>query len=477
MLAALEEARAKLAEQDELLKQLTTPPIGFATVLAAQKDLSSLIVASSSGMLEVERPPKLDIEAGDVVKVSPESGQITDVVDFAVPGDIVVVKRVIDDMIEADSEHGGTRLLYCNGRFSVEDGDRVVVDSTGCVIVRNLGKEESRYSQQANTSITWDSIGGLVEAKREMVEAIELPHRHPDLYKHYGKKPLKGVLLYGPPGCGKTMLGKAAATALANLHGAAASTGFHYVKGPEILDKYVGVAEGNIRSIFERTREHKAKHGYPAVVFIDEADAILGKRGSRISSDMESTIVPMFLAEMDGMDESGAVVILATNRPDVLDPAVVRDGRIDRKIKVTRPTVESAEEIFNLYLKGIPLREKKPALKEMATLGTQELFSSDRGLYTVMLHDGQMLPFTLAQVCNGGMIAGIVDQATSIAMQRDLAGEGKRGICPDDLVAAVDRVYRQNMELDHDDELMEFVHGFQDKVAGVHRLRKEKATA
>src|SRR5208283_4208865 len=174
-------------------------------------------------------------------------------------------------------------------------------------------------------------------------EAIELPFTHKDIFAHYNKKPPKGLLLYGPPGCGKTLVGKATTNSLANIFGAKAiSSGFIYVKGPEILNMYVGESGRRIREIFQRGRKHFDKYKFPAVIFIDEAEAVLSERGTSRSSDVDKTIVPMFLSEMDGLDENHAIVMLATNRPKMLDPAVVREGRVDRHIKVSRPTVETA---------------------------------------------------------------------------------------------------------------------------------------
>jgi proteasome-associated ATPase len=302
-------------------------------------------------------------------------------------------------------------------------------------------------------------VGGLEEAKQQMREAVELPHTNADIYKHYNKALIKGVLLWGPPGCGKTMLGKATATSLAQTYAKKkVADGFLYVKGPEILDRYVGVAEATIRSIFERARHHRAQHGYPAVIFIDEADAILGRRGSGISSDMERTIVPAFLTEMDGLEASGALVILATNRQDRLDPAVVRDGRIDRKVKVTRPTIESAAEIALLNLKGAPLANGY-AHADLAVTAASELFAKKRVIAKLTTQSGAVKELALAHIVNGAMVAGLVDQAKSIALHRDIKARKRGGLQKADIVAAVDAVQRQNLDLGHDDGLIELAGG------------------
>lgn len=428
------------------------------------------VVMLDGKMIEVVAKPDLELLPGDKVKVSMETMQIVDGAEMVNAGETAIVRQVIDeDRAEVDVQ-GVVRIVITTRCGDVEKGDKLIVDASGITALTNLGKSDDTYIVHHDTKVTWDDIGGQPEAKQQMREAIELPFQHPELYKFYGKSPVKGVLLYGPPGCGKTMLGKATASSLAALHGTESSTGFFYVKGPEILDKFVGVAEQRIRQLFARARTFRETHGYPAVIMIDEADAIMGKRGSGISSDIERTMVPMFLAEMDGMDDSGAVVILATNRPDVLDPAIVRDGRIDRKVKVTRPDQVAATEIFELYLAGIPLHNGYTR-EQLAADASEKLFG-DLPLYNIKMQGGMSLAFPLFEVINGGMIAGIVDQATSIALRRDLTeGTTPGGMRCDDLMDAIDQVYRQNLDLGHDDELHEYVHGFEGDLISIERVR------
>lgn len=429
-----------------------------------------VVVAFEGKQTEVEAHATITVNTGDVVKLSSETMQIVGIADITHTGETVFVRRVIDNnQLEVDY-NGSTRVINPGIIEGIENGDKLIIDATGSVALHNFGKSDERYVVTHDTKVSWDDIGGLEDAKKTMIEAVELPLLHSDLYDFYDKKPVKGVLLYGPPGCGKTMLGKATATALAKLHGTDGSEGYFYVKGPEILDKYVGVAESNIRQIFERARKFRDTHGYPAVIFIDEADAIMGKRGSGISSDIERTIVPTFLTEMDGLDESCAIIILATNRPDVLDPAIVRDRRIDRKVKVTRPTQSSATEIFKLNLQNVPLNNgySKDQLAEDAA---SALFDPTKSLYSISLNNGTSMDFPFSAVANGGMVTSIVDQATSAAMLRDIENNTRGGLRQDDLLHAVQNVYEQNRDLDHKDEIADFVADFSADIIDIQPVR------
>lgn len=443
----------------------------FTVAKVAQAEPSA-VIAVENKLLEVLLPEKVKVEPGYTVKVNVETMQIVDVSLASFGGDIAYLRKVIDGTFSEVDCDSSIKVVFNGNVTKLDRGDRVVLDATGTVITRNLGKEQERFRFATETNVSWDDIGGLQDAKRQIIEAVELPHKYPKFFRFYNKRPVKGVLLYGPPGCGKTMFGKATATSLATIYkGKKSSSGFMSVKGPEILEKFVGVAEATIRQIFNAAKLHHQRFGYPAVIFIDEADSILSKRGSGISSDMEKTIVPMFLTEMDGLEESSALVILATNRPDILDPAVIRDGRVDRKIKIDRPDMQSAAEIFLLNLKSVPLNNGYKT-EDLAKLGATELFSPKRVLYHVQTKSRGTLDFTLANIVNGGMIAGTVDQATSIALHRDIACGKTQGLKRDDIIAAVNQIQLQNADLDHSDELRDFVHDFSDDVRDIHKLRQ-----
>lgn len=467
----LAEAKIRLAEQYETLQILTRKPIPFAYVVKVLPE--SVIALLNGSMMEVEKPD-FRVRPGDTVRVSSETGQILDLLeDVSLPGEMGTIKSVISDSLCEAEIKGEIRVVTAIVKDKkLEPGSKVVLDQGGMVILHVIEKREvEQFSLRQELNVSWEMIGGLDEAKKEMIETIEWPSKYPKLFAHYNRHPIRGVLLFGSPGCGKSLLGKAAATAIAKSHGKTAiHSGFIYVKGPEILDRWVGSAEGTIRSLFTRARKHKTEFGYPALMFIDEADAILGKRGSGVSSDMERTIVPMFLAEMDGLDDSGTIVILATNRADVLDPAVYRDGRIDRKIRIGRPDQKASESIFKIHLKNVPFENGfKP---QACSFGAKELFSPERVLYEIGVNgDKEPLHFTLGHVTSGAMIAGIVEKASSIAMARDMETDKMTGICKEDLKLAIDSVFNQNMGLGHQDDLSDFIHDFKNDVTGIHKVK------
>lgn len=468
---ALKKAKETIQEQNEVLQQLLAAPTSRGYVV--QYDTFKVLVSiPGAGLVEVLFPHKEVngknlgklIKNGCMVRVQMDPvPAIQDVLplnlDAGSTGDVVTVTKDGNNS-ECEVEfNGSNRIVRFGSDIKIpEVGERLLVDGDCHVAIRNLGVDASKFSFQGITGVDWDDIGGLHTAKEALQEAIELPFLHPDLYSLYGKKNIKGVLLYGPPGCGKTMLAKAAATSLSKLHSRTqAATGFIYVKGPELLNKFVGNTEAQVRSLFAQARKHQKKHGYPAVIFIDEADALLGVRGSREGMGIESTVVPQFLAEMDGLDDTGAIVLLATNRPDSLDSAVTRDGRIDTKVQVTRPSQSDAVNIFKLYLKGKPLVNFSE--DEMATLAAKFLYSADYRMYEIN-HGAAYV--TLGNMVNGAMIAGMVDKASTIALRRDLAnakqsGDKPRGITVEDLAQAAKSIYEQTRHLNHAEEVREFV--------------------
>jgi proteasome ATPase len=484
----VEQLQAKLKEYVDVFEKLKKQARAHATVLRVRPE--KVVLLFGNAVLEVEHPKLKNDEpalaAGDTVSVVGDTKQIFEVVrDCAVAaGEVCQVTRVVKFKAGAaptcEVDRAGTsRAVTYDG--VVEEGDRVVLDQAGMVVVSNLGKPPNECVVAEPTGVCWDDVGGLEEAKRQLREAIEAPTKMAGLLAKYRKKAIKGVLLYGPPGCGKTMLGKAAATALADLHGDAAAGAFFYVKGPELLNMYVGNSEAGVRKLFDAARRHKKKTGFPSIVFIDEADAILGKRASILTSALSATMVPAFLAEMDGLEDSGALVLLATNRPNTLDPAVVRDGRIDRRIRIARPGKAESREILLKHLRGRPLAmseaEAADALVErvfderhvVAVLVRAQITigGPDQGIEKSDEH------FTLGHMASGALLAGVVERAASLAIEREFAG-GEANILERDLSAAVAESCESLRDVNHDDDVADFIEGREKEFEKIRRVARRQ---
>jgi proteasome ATPase len=441
--------------------------------LLGKDDGMNVVITLNGQLFEVHGLPGVFFKTSDNVKVDMETKQIHSSTGVSSAGDVVYIKGIVDEQhVEIDKD-GSTRVVIYGLEDKIEPGDRCMLDSSNTVILRVLERDgKDRFNLKEESDIGWDDIAGLEDAKEHLIEALETPYKHPDVYKFYNMTPPKGVLLFGPQGCGKTLAAKAAASSLARTHGVENfQSGFIYVKGPELLSKWVGQTEQEIRALFNRGREHYNKHGYPALLFIDEADALLPMRGSGKSSDIENTIVPQFLSEMDGLEASGVMVLLATNQPKRLDPAVVREGRIDRHVKINRPTQENACDYFRIHMKGIPLI-KGLEFDEVANVGVQELFSNSRVLYRVT-HQKSAEIFRLGDAVTGAMIAGVVSQAKSIAMKRDLASSGKpKGVRIEDFQQSVQNHYVQHADLNATFDLEDFCDklGFERKSVNIEKL-------
>jgi proteasome-associated ATPase len=417
---------------------------------------------------EVSGVPGLELGPADKVKVNIQTKQIIDRSEIGCAGIIGHVVNDLEEVIEVEVE--GSKKVVHSGpppEEPLKEGDRVVLDQSGQLVIRHLPREQDRqYTLAEKVDVDWEDIGGLVEAKDAIQEAIELPFQYPNIFKHYTKKPPKGVLFFGPPGCGKTLMGKATTNSLATIYGSKAiSSGFIYIKGPEILNMYVGNSERNIREIFARGRQHFGKYGFPAVIFIDEADAVLRKRGTSKSSDVDKTIVPMFLSEMDGLEENHSIVILATNRAKELDPAVVREGRVDRHIKISRPDETAVPAIFKIHLRNIPL--KGIVEDELVERATADIFRPSRKIFKIVESGAKDERFfTFGDCITGSMVEGIVGQATSRAIRRDIENTRKSkakkpkevmtGVTPLDFKDAIEGVFRHHCDLNPDFDLEDY---------------------
>lgn len=330
----------------------------------------------------------------------------------------VIVSKPADGLYRVATEEGKEVILALNPQInSYEAKEKALVMVNNTMIVSILPKELEKKQPEVHFDfIEWSEIGGIKSQVTKIREATEMPANYSKLYKEYGLTPSKGVLLYGPPGCGKTMIAKAIASTF--LKGKKITKdSFIYMKGGEMLSPYVGVAENNIKSAFERARRNYKEKGSRSVIFIDEAEAILPARGSRKSSDVETTIVPTFLSEMDGFEENGTFIILATNHPSQLDPAVIRPGRIDLKVEISRPTYEDAIDIFQIYLRKTKC---KGSVNELATKASDYLYKS-----------------TAVRDTSGALIKNIVDKACLSAIKRAIGGDNS-GITEQDLQTAID---------------------------------------
>jgi proteasome-associated ATPase len=438
--------------------------------LLGKDDGTFAVVVVGEETYEVGALPGYTFNPGDKVKVNLASKQIIDGSDTAESG---VLASVINTMesepyIEVDVE--GSRRLVHRGlepKNDLEEGDKVILDNHKMIVIGHCDRDR-RFTLAEQCNVTWDDIGGLEGAKEDIKEAVELPFRYPETFAHYSKSPPKGILLYGPPGCGKTLFGRATTRALAEIYGAQAmDTGFIYVKGPEILNMYVGNSEASIRELFQRGRKHYARHGFPAVLFIDEADAVLSERGTSRTSDMDKTIVPMFLSEMDGLVESHVLVMLATNRQTRLDPAVVREGRIDRHIKIPRPDAIAAESILRIHLRKIPVIGM--SIDDLIHRAVADIYAKRRKIYKISDRTSkEELFFNFSDCITGAMLKGIVDEATSMALRRDIEHGSKTGIRPDDIKNAIETVYQRHLGLNHGFDLEDFYEN--------HHLSEEACT-
>jgi proteasome-associated ATPase len=313
-------------------------------------------------------------------------------------------------------------MLIHASKDIIEKESEVVFSDT--YIARVLPKNLTQKNEVPDFKrIDWNEVGGLKSQVDEIRKHIEGPLKNSKLFKEFGIQPSKGALLYGPPGCGKTLISKVIASKIID-HKKGNADSFVYIKGPEILSKYVGTTEEKIRSIFDQCRKNSIKTGTRSVIFIDEAEAILSRRGSGISSDVNSTIVPQFLAEMDGFDDNSPFVLLSTNLPSSLDPAVIREGRIDIKVEIKRPTMEDSIEIFGIHVKNVKCHDD---VDKLCQKGAEYLYS--KGLNV-----------------SGSMIKTIVNSAAQEALYLHIDGDKRKGLTLDALTITIDKITNNQIQ-------------------------------
>lgn len=414
-------ALGKMVEQQkEVLDRLDQGAKMIATVVSI--DDEQVLINLRGTEVIVKNPKELEIYIGAQVTVHPETQQISGIVKVQQPG---IEASLVEDLgKEAVVDLTGRRMrLPKDPKLHFEAGSIAIIDRTTSVVL-GAAPAPKEYIVNDLPDIHWDDIGGLQTAKAEMREAIDTAIISGDIYKEFGKKPLKGILLYGPPGCGKTLIAKAAANQIAK-HRKELPTcdgAFLYVKGPELLSMWVGDTENKIRELFRRASKYKKEVGVPGVIFLDEAESLLAGRGMAGSSGISRTVVPAFLAEWDGLEESGALLILATNRPNDLDDAVMREGRVDRKIEIVRPDLKHSAEILFVHLGKTICKDP---VEELAVETAKSLFKQAR----------------LVKKVSGAMLANLVDRAVSSAIRRAIESEGKdKGLLHADLDSAMEHM-------------------------------------
>jgi proteasome-associated ATPase len=459
--------REKLETLKEEVEKLTQPPASFGVHLNENED-GSIDVFTGGRKLRVNADPELDrskLRKGVEVVLN-ESLNVVEVLEEDVTGEVVTIKELLGDdrvVVVGRGDEEMVALLSLSVRGHVRVGDPVLYDPRSGYALEKLPREEVEEAiLEEIPDITYDDIGGLSSQIEDIRDAVELPFLYAELFEEHKLKPPKGVLLYGPPGCGKTLIAKAVANSLAQQ--VAEKTGqksahsyFLNIKGPELLNKYVGETERQIRLIFQRAKE-KSAEGFPVIVFFDEMDSLFRTRGSGISSDVETTIVPQLLSEIDGVETlKNVIVIGASNREDMIDPAILRPGRLDVKIKIERPDAAAAREIMSRYLThDVPLHEDEVrssggtgrAIERMIDLTIERMYAaSDENRFLEVTYasgDKEILYFK--DFNSGAMVENIVRRAKKMAIKRFLK-HGEKGLKLSDLLTAIRDEFKENEDL------------------------------
>lgn len=465
----LRDARDQIVALKEEVDRLAQPPAGFGTFLQRNDD-DSVDVFTGGRKLRVHVSPNVDLDAlqrGQEVMLN-EALNVVAAFAFEQVGEVVMLKEVLADgervlvIANADEE----RVVRIGEPLLAEKlraGDSLLLDARAGYVYEKVPKSEvEELVLEEVPDIHYEDIGGLSAQIDQITDAVELPYLYPDMFKEHQLKPPKGVLLYGPPGCGKTLIAKAVANSLAKK--VAEKTGqegksyFLNIKGPELLNKYVGETERHIRLVFQRARE-KASEGTPVIVFFDEMDSLFRTRGSGVSSDVENTIVPQLLSEIDGVELlENVLVIGASNREDMIDPAILRPGRLDVKIKIERPDAEAARDIFSKYLvTSLPLHaddlaefggDRAACVSAMIRATVERMYTEteENRFLEVTYANGDKEVLYFKDFNSGAMIQNIVDRAKKMAI-KDLLDHQQKGLRVQHLLQACVDEFKENEDL------------------------------
>ena len=474
----LREARDQITKLKEEVDRLAQPPAGFGTFLERHED-DSVDVFTGGRKLRVTVSPAVELDElrrGQEVMLN-EALNVVAALDYETIGEVVMCKEVLADgeralVIANADEERIVRLAEPLRSQTLRAGDSLLLESRSGYVYEKIPKSEvEELVLEEVPDIAYESIGGLAGQIGMIQDAVELPYLHPELFVEHQLKPPKGVLLYGPPGCGKTLIAKAVANSLAKK--VAARTGaegpgregrayFLNIKGPELLNKYVGETERHIRLVFQRARE-KASMGTPVIVFFDEMDSLFRTRGSGVSSDVENTIVPQLLSEIDGVETlENVLVIGASNREDMIDPAILRPGRLDVKIKIERPDAQGAQDIFSKYLTSdLPLHpedlaefggDAESTVQGMIRATVERMYTEneENRFLEVTYANGDKEVLYFKDFNSGAMIQNIVDRAKKMAIKDFLEGDmspDAKGVRVQHLLQACVDEFKENEDL------------------------------
>ncbi|MFM8943450.1 MAG: proteasome ATPase [Acidimicrobiaceae bacterium] len=466
----LRESREHIASLRDEVEKLTQPPSGYG-VIVGKNDDSTVDILTSGRKMRVTVHPEIDFDAlerGAEVVLN-ESFNVVKVRTPEAIGEVVHLKEVLEDGVRAVVTGRGDDERVCELADSIRgtllrSGDLLRMDPKSNLLLERLSQPEVEHLLLEEVpDISYSDIGGLDSQIEQIADAVELPFLYGDLFAEHQLPAPKGILLYGPPGCGKTLIAKAVANSLAKKvslanGGEKAKSYFINIKGPELLNKYVGETERQIRLVFQRARE-KSEEGWPVIVFFDEMDSMFRTRGTGISSDMESTIVPQLLAEIDGVEGLRNVIVIgATNREDLIDPAILRPGRLDVKIRIERPDEKAARQIFARYLTNeLPISSTTieqyggstdVAISEMIDATVSEMYRQDdeNRFLEVTYQNGDRDVMYFKDFSSGAMIENIVRRAKKLAIKRLIAG-GERGINLEDLKISIRQEFKEHEDL------------------------------